>query len=206
MEDLWPGKTSRTGERTRLMLCRRLAVWLPLAGLVAVLAHGLCFGAQHLPGTTQAGAVLGTLAAGLALVAVLYLLAGAVGLPVIGGASLRGFPAIDERFLSPAALSVAGGATFGLIELAEGHAPFAGGWTTLAALLAATAIVWCAGLLAARLLRVSGRALAALSEGERTCATPAAPTRTRSRIAAAWAQLACSARGRAPPHLATATL
>lgn len=138
------------------MLRYRLGVSLLLAVLVAVLAHGLRFGAQHLPAAGHAASLFGTLGAGLALAALAAVYAAALRRRV-APASLGWKRAL------PAVLAVGGLGAYGFIELSEGHAPFAGGPAVVLAVALAAALV--AGLfhVVSAMLATSGRALAALT-------------------------------------------
>ncbi len=174
------------------MVRRRLGVWLPLAVLVAVLAHGLRFGAQHLPAGAHAASLFGTLGAGLALVA----------LATVYAAALRcGTAAASPRWerAFPAVLTLGGLGTYGLIELSEGHAPFAGGPQVLLAVGLAAALVLGLFRLVSRLLAASGEALAAFATIARLGGMPSlflsggGPAPLFRRLARS------DARGRAPP-------
>lgn len=175
------------------MLCRRVGISLPLALLVAVLAHGLCFGARHLPGTVHADSLLGTLAAGLALAALSAVFTGALRWKGSDPGS-SAWP-----FAQPALLGVGGLAFFALTESAEGRSPVGGGSPTLAALAVAAAFVWLTARLLGAALTASGRALALLASAHRLSPSPAAGAGRGTLIARTCRFFRSTFRGRAPP-------
>lgn len=172
----------------------RLGVWLPLAVLVAVLAHGVRFGAQHLPAGAHAASLFGTLGAGLALAALTAVYLAALR-PGEGVARRRCPPAL------PAPLTLGGLGAYGLIELSEGRAPFAGGPSVLLTVILAAALVSGLFHLIAGMLAASGRALAALTAGTKIRGVPPALGRETCRILLRCRLAAGHARGRAPPLL-----
>ncbi|MDQ2908249.1 MAG: hypothetical protein M3R44_02745 [Candidatus Eremiobacteraeota bacterium] len=181
------------------MLWRRLGVSLPLAALTAVLAHGLCFGAAHLPGTVHAASLLGIVAAALVLLALAAFFWAALR-SGLAGARQRAW-----RCASPALLGLGGFGAFSLIELGEGRSPFGGGLQMVAAVAIATAFVWCAARLGARVFAITGRALARFAETRRLWPTPPAAAPYNRRIAFARHRSRSTAQGRAPPLLVPAT-
>ena len=114
----------------RPMLLRRLGTIAPLAVLVAVLVHLALFGTEHAPGE-HAARLYSDLAAALALVALASVLYAALRARRHARRERR---SVSQRALFPLELAAGGTLAFGLIELAEGHTPLAGGAWQLAAL------------------------------------------------------------------------
>lgn len=109
---------------------------LPLAVLVAVLAHVAGFGSSHAPGNGHATGLLVALGLALALlVASVFLLAAAGGSGAARSVARPGSPA------NVLGLATLGAAVLLAIEIAEGHAALAGSLPALAALLPIAALV-----------------------------------------------------------------
>jgi hypothetical protein len=173
----------------------RKALWaLPLTVSVAVLAHLATFGFLHAPGAGHSAVLLGALGVmlGLALLGTFA-----------GGLVARTRPIATERRFgyAPLLLAAAGAATFGLIELSEGHLAFA------AVLQAAIASVPIAYLVAftARSARHAAHEAGVLcariaSHSDRSHALSVA-TRVRGgrRVRFASSLVRGTSRGRAPP-------
>ncbi|MBC5801386.1 MAG: hypothetical protein GIX03_04530 [Candidatus Eremiobacteraeota bacterium] len=171
----------------------RLGVWLPLTVLVAVLAHGLRFGAQHLPAGAHAASLFGTLGATLGL----------AGLAALYAAALRPEAGrLGSERAMPAVLALGGLGAYGLIELSEGHAPFAGGTAVVLAVVVAATVV--AGLfhLVSGMLAASGRALARLAGTVRIPGVAPAFCCDGHRLLFRCRLAGGDARGRAPPFYA----
>ncbi len=177
------------------MLRRGLAVVLPLSFLVAALAHGALFGAEHLPGAAHASALFNMLGAGLALAALGALLAAALR-PRGANEACEAW----DRFF-PAILGVGGLGAYALIELAEGHGPFAGGWPVIVSIGLAAALVFGLARVAARLLALGGCALAALATSLRSALPPAPVVLKPIAILESRRRDRSPSRGRAPPFL-----
>ncbi len=174
------------------MVRRRLGVWLSLAVLVAVVAHGLRFGAEHLPAGAHAASLLGMLGAGLVLAALAALYAAALR---------RRAPAASPRWQCafPAVLALGGLGAYNLIELSEGHAPFAGGPRVLLAVGLAAVLVFGLSRLTSKLLAASGEALAAFAAVAQCAGVPSAVTLRDGPVLPPHRLARREARGRAPP-------
>jgi len=170
----------------------RLGVCLPLAVLVAVLAHGLRFGAEHLPAGAHAASLFGTLGAGLGLAALAAVYAAALRWGA-AAASPRWEPAF------PATLALGGLGAYGLIERSEGRAPFTDLPHVLLAVGLAAALVLGIFRLISGLLAVSGEAFAAFAAIARTADAPSAFTPRGGPLLLLRGLARCNARGRAPP-------
>jgi len=176
------------------MTLRRLPASLALAALVGVLAHLAAFGFEHAPGGAGAPKLLGSLLAALALAGLLAFLGAALG------RAPKAIATKVPRAYGVAALAAGGFASYGLIELAEGHLGLGG---ALRALLAVAPIAAIVGGVAAKIGSVAERAGAALaafaaSAGDAAgavflCPEPAFAARLRHARG--------TPRGRAPPAL-----
>jgi hypothetical protein len=154
------------------MTLRRLPATLPLALLVAILAHALRFGGDHHLGGENGlellWAVLAALA-GLAVAAVLSsALAGAGGRRTAAVSRLLDALPGAGRFGSMAcSLALSGAAAFAALEWSEGHDPLGGPWLVPALAFVALAVAGLVRLAVGSLAR-AGLALA-------TCAPTLAP-------------------------------
>ena len=175
------------------MCLRRLGLAVPLAFLVAILAHLAGFGADHAPGAAHAHGLLLGLAATLGLLALATIFAGALRL------ERRDKGTSPQAPWLPIVLAAGGFAAFGAIELVEGHAPFGGGLRALAAIGPAAVLVAKISRIAARMLRRTGAALAALAPPHSLPLPRFAATRLLRMAASRSADARGSARGRAPP-------
>jgi hypothetical protein len=100
------------------MTLRRTLWALPLTVSVAVLAHVVAFGFAHAPGAGHSTALFGALGVLLGIA-----LLGTFANGLLGGSP--GPIATERRYgYAPLLLAAAGLATFGLIELSEGHFGF----------------------------------------------------------------------------------
>ena len=188
------------------MTLRRLPATLPLALLVAILAHALRFGGDHhLGGENGSELLWATLAAlgGLAVAAVLS--------SALGGADRGRKTAAVSRLLDalPGAgrfgsmacsLALSGAAAFGALEWTEGHDPLGGPWLAPALALVAFAVAGLVRLAVGSLAR-AGLALAAC---ERTLAPVVASFvfPAPELVAVRTASRAGRRFGRAPPRSA----
>lgn len=178
------------------MPLRRLWAVIPLAVLVAELAHVAGFGQAHLPGGDHAGSLFVWLAVALVALALAALVRALVATPS------RPRTPIGEARTSVGLLASFALVAFAAIEIAEGHGVFGGGLRPLLAILPLAFLV-------SRFSRRVDRAIM------RVAATIVAYAR-RSRIGSAGGHLARShvrletcgriarrvARGRAPPQFA----
>lgn len=115
------------------MSIRRLSA-VPLALLVAVLAHVATFGFEHAPGGRHAGELFGVLGAALLLMGL-----AAFFRAVLFGAS-AGIAAMKRGTDETLALAAAGFGCYGLLELAEGRLPPGGVLPVVGVLLAAVLV------------------------------------------------------------------
>ena len=178
------------------MLLRRVGTIAPLAVLVAVLVHLALFGTEHAPGAEHAARLYLNLGAALALAALGSVLFAALR---ARRESRRQRRAGSHRVLLPLELAAGGTLAFGLIELAEGHTPLAGGAWQLAATVAAAYAVALFARYALRLLTLSGHALAALTSAIQRSRARYVYTRTWQSLPVHGAARAQACRGRAPP-------
>ncbi len=178
------------------MTLRRLGLAVPLAVLVAVLAHVVGFGAEHAPGAAHAAGLLTTLGVALGLAALVTLFAAALRADRRDGASPQ-----QDRWL-PLFLALGGAVAYGAIELAEGHTPLGGGAGALVSLVPAAALVSGLARLASRMLRLSGMALAALVPASSRRLPRFAPAPARRPDPAGTTHGPGAHFGRAPPTLA----
>jgi hypothetical protein len=177
------------------MSLRRLPASLALAALVGVLAHLAAFGSEHAPGGAGAPVLLGSLLAALALASLVAFL----------DAALRRSPAPIAtkvpRGYAVTALAAAGFASYGLIELAEGHLALGGALRALLGVLPIAAIVsgvatkigWAAERAGAALAAFAASAAPAATGVVILCPDPAFGSRFRHARG--------TPRGRAPPAL-----
>lgn len=177
------------------MRLRWLWAGVPLAVLVAVLTHVVAFGTGHAAGGTYAFALLGLLAAALAL---------RFGAGFLSAAVARRSAFATEHELGKSALALASVASliFAGLEIAEGHDTLAAGVLPALALLPIALGVL---VLARQLDRVASRAGSLAATYLRRARIHLVATfarRTRSRVAALAIQARRIARGRAPPRFA----
>jgi hypothetical protein len=152
------------GETGAVMVLRRALVIAPLAVLVAMAAHAIGFGGEHLLGGSIASWMLAAGFGGTLLIAG----AGLLWLGFTQRDARRGERAL--RSLLPAGggivaaatiLGISGSAVFACGEALEGHSP-AGTWMTALALGAVAVLVAFAVRACLRWLAAGGAALAAL--------------------------------------------
>ncbi len=198
--ELRPGTSENAPKSALLMSLRRVGTIAPLAVLVAVLVHLALFGTEHAPGAEHAARLYSSLGAALALAALGSVLFAA--LRARRPSRHERYEAGSPRVFFPVELAAGGTLAFGLIELAEGHTPLAGGAWQLAATAAAAYAVAAFARYIGRLLVRSGHALAALAS--RVSRSPAASVlaRTWRSYRIAGAVRAGARRGRAPPLFA----
>ncbi|HMD03410.1 MAG TPA: hypothetical protein VKG44_10655 [Candidatus Baltobacteraceae bacterium] len=190
------------------MTSRRLLTALPLALLVAVLAHFAGFGTSHALGGPHGEALIFATLAALTGSALLALLRSALG--ATGGRRSAAAAIADLRAAVPAAGEILpfsawllGGAltTFWALELLEGHALQSGLWVVPVAALVALGVAG-AVRAATRWLAHAGLALATLCRPGWIGATTLF-FRFESAVPASCPRLAGDAhRGRAPPRFA----
>ena len=182
------------------MTLRRLGTFAPLAVLVAVLVHLAIFGTEHAPGAEHAARLYTGLGASLVLAALGSVMYAALRARRHARRERRAVGL--HRALFPLQLAAGGTLAFALIELAEGHTPLAAGAWQFAATAAAACVVAAFAHHVARLLTLSGRALAAFAST--VSRSPALSVFTRAfpsfRVRGAVRPDAC--RGRAPPLFA----
>ena len=150
------GNRGRSSESADPMSLRQMGVVVPLAVLVAVLAHLAGFGADHAPGAAHAHGLLASLAAGLALSALATLLLGA-----LRPHRRDRTPWQQERWL-PMLLAGGGALAYASIEAVEGRFWSHGTVRSLVAIVPVAVVVWRLARCAATMLRSSGAALAAI--------------------------------------------
>lgn len=182
------------------MLLRRAGAIAPLAVLVAVLVHLALFGTEHAPGAEHAARLYANLGAALALAALGSVLFAALRARRHSRRERR--TASSQRVLFPLELAAGGTLAFGLIELAEGHTPLAGGSWQIAATAAVAYAVAAFARYVGRLLIRSGQALAALADGVSRAYACSVVRRVWQSHAACGATRAGACRGRAPPLFA----
>jgi hypothetical protein len=176
------------------MTLRRLPACLALAALVGVLAHLAAFGSEHAPGGAGAPELLGGVLAALALAGLLAFL----------DAALRRSPgpvaAKLSRGYAVAALAAAGFASYGLIELAEGHFALGSALRALLAVLPIAAVVWGIATRVGSAAERAGAALAAFAASPGIAAAGLL-LRPEPAFAAQLRHAHGTPRGRAPPTL-----
>jgi hypothetical protein len=168
----------------------------PLAVLVAVLAHLVAFGSQHVPGGSHAPALLGILGATLALGLVGAFAAGLFARPRPPIATDR------SRRYAPLLLAAAGAAAYGLMELSEGHLALSAFLTAVLASLPLAYFVASAAHVARRAARQAGARCAALLERTpQNLGSRPALLRGRQQTSLSAAFFPGARQGRAPPAL-----
>lgn len=176
------------------MPLRRLWAGLPLAVLVALLAHVAGFGFAHVPGGGHVASLLVTLAVALAALA-LAAFARAVF-------TRRSIATTTDVRKSAAWLAFLGAVAFAAIELAEGHGIFDAGLRPLLTTLPLALVVALFARGADRALaRVAAR-IATYLRRERARTGSDYLGRTRARIATVAHDVRRATCGRAPPRFA----
>jgi hypothetical protein len=186
------------------MVLRRALVTAPLAVVVALAAHAVGFGSDHVFGGAQAGGLLALGAGGSVLLALLGL-----GWLTLSGGTAQGGARRLYAFLpgsglagNAAFLAGSGFIAFAAGEALEGRSPF-GTWATALGILVAALAVAALSRAVARWLGAGAFALAGLVAAFTLGAPRSAPAFARRRPAAAQRIDARGVRrGRAPPPFA----
>ena len=181
------------------MTLRRLPAALALSALVAVLVHLAAFGLEHAPGRSQAPVLLGMVAAGLVLAALVSFFEFAFGRAA--GGSLRPASPIATTIAPVYAalgLASAGFCAFALIELAEGHLSLGGVLRALAAAAPVAALVLFAAGRFRRVLEQAGGLFGRFVRRPQTARIVISRRSQATTFATVYARGA--RRGRAPPH------
>lgn len=186
------------------MVLRRALVTAPLAVVVALAAHAVGFGSDHVFGGAQAGGLLALGAGGSVLLALL----GIGWLALAGGSAERGaqrlYALLPARGLAGTAAVLAGSGfiAFAAGEAMEGRSPL-GTWATALGILVAAVAVAALSRAVARWLAAGAFVLSFFIAALALGAQRPAPAFARRRPAAARRIDARGVRrGRAPPHFA----
>jgi hypothetical protein len=174
------------------MLLRKTGVAFVLAILVALVAHGAVFGAQHAAGGVYAGVFGETLSAAvLLLVAVTFLRAALAPQATLAAAS--------PDYGLPLALGPGGFFAYTLIEVSEGRSPLAAGSAIFFGCALGALLVGLGARFVAGLAREAASVFVALARYVRR--DPNRRYATRRFVKLAWAPVAIPGRtlGRAPP-------
>lgn len=195
----WPeraGNVPLHRERINGMPLRRLVLGVPLASLVAVLAHVAGFGYAHAPGGDHATALLSAVAAALvALLAAGFVRAAVAGAPepiATNGAGNK----------SALALAARAAVAFAAIEIAEGHSILAGVRPLLALVPLAFLVAAVTRRAAGFARRAGARVAAVYLRRLRARSMATFVERMRARVRAYDIVARHVARGRAPPRFA----
>lgn len=178
------------------MKLRGLLAGIPLAVLVAVLAHAAAFGFDHAPGAGSATGLIVTLAAGLALLLLSVFFGAAVGFDT------GSLAAYNRRGFSVLGLAALAAGAFVAIELSEGHI---GGGGILRALIAVLPLAAAVAYLGRRAQRALARAGGSFAEFARCIARGGIAGFVRciaNRIAGRRPASLRARSGRAPPSFA----